>query len=109
MPLDFCENNWKSTCACRLTENKHKKKQKVQKEKDEIGENREYLHTLSTNETVGGKSGKRIGGEQIGPKITEKMENNGKLASLINTKNRKRRRKEKAFAEIFQCGVFKSK
>ena len=41
MPLDFCENNWKSTCACRLTENEHKKRQKVQKEKDEIGENRE--------------------------------------------------------------------
>ena len=42
MPLDFCENNWKSTCVCRLTENEHKKRQKVQKEKDEIGENREY-------------------------------------------------------------------
>ena len=41
MPLDFCEKNWKSTCACRLTENEHKKRQKVQKEKDEIGENRE--------------------------------------------------------------------
>ena len=26
MPLDFCENNWKSTCACRLTENEHKKR-----------------------------------------------------------------------------------
>ena len=47
-------------CACRLTENEHKKRQKVQKEKDEIGENR----------------------ERIGPKITEKMENNGKSASL---------------------------
>ena len=34
MPLDFCENNWKSMCACRLTENEHKKRQKVQKEKD---------------------------------------------------------------------------
>ena len=34
----------------RLTENEHKKRQKVQKEKDEIGENR----------------------ERIGPKITEK-------------------------------------
>ena len=53
MPLDFYENNWKSMCACRLTENEHKKRQKVQKEKDEIGENR----------------------EQIRPKITEK---NGK-------------------------------
>ena len=41
MPLDFCENNWKSTCACRLTENEPKKRQKVEKEKDEIGENRE--------------------------------------------------------------------
>ena len=41
MPLDFCKNNWKSMCACRLTENEHKKRQKVQKEKDEIGENRE--------------------------------------------------------------------
>ena len=40
MPLDFCENNWKSTCARRLTENEHKKRQKVQKEKDERGENR---------------------------------------------------------------------
>ena len=60
MPLDFCENNWKSTCACRLTENEHKKRQKVQKEKDEIGENR----------------------ERIRPKITEKTENNGKSASL---------------------------
>ena len=49
MPLDFCENNWKSTCACRLTENEHKKRQKVQTEKDKIGENR----------------------ERIGPKITE--------------------------------------
>ena len=28
-------------CMCRLTENEHKKRQKVQKEKDEIGENRE--------------------------------------------------------------------
>ena len=42
MPLDFCENNRKSMCASRLTENEHKKRQKVQKEKDEIGENREY-------------------------------------------------------------------
>ena len=42
MPPDFCENNWKSMCACRLTENEHKKRQKVQKEKDEIGENWEY-------------------------------------------------------------------
>ena len=42
---------------CRLTENEHKKRQKVQKEKDEIG-------------------------ERIGPKITEKTENNGKSASL---------------------------
>ena len=48
-------------CACRLTENEHKKRQKVQKEKDEIGENR----------------------ERIGPKITEKVENNGKSASLV--------------------------
>ena len=32
----------KSTCACRLTENEHKKRQKVLKEKDETGENREY-------------------------------------------------------------------
>ena len=48
-------------CMCRLTENEHKKRQKVQKEKDEIGENR----------------------EQIGPKITEKTENNGKSASLV--------------------------
>ena len=46
--------------ACRLTENEHKKRQKVQKEKDEIGENR----------------------ERIGPKITENTENNGKSASL---------------------------
>ena len=38
MPLDFCENNWKSTCARRLTGNEHKKRQKVQKEKDEIWE-----------------------------------------------------------------------
>ena len=38
MPLDFSKNNWKSMCACRLTENEHKKRQKVQKEKDEIGE-----------------------------------------------------------------------
>ena len=37
------------------------KRDKVQKEKDEIGENR----------------------ERIGPKITEKMENNGKSASLL--------------------------
>ena len=59
MPLDFCENNWKSMCACRLTENEHKKRQKVQKEKDEIG-------------------------ERIGPKIMEKTENNRKSASLIN-------------------------
>ena len=50
MPLDFCENNWKSLCACRLTENEHKKRQKVQKEKDEIG-------------------------ERTRPKITEKTEN----------------------------------
>ena len=42
MPLDFCENNWKSMCVCRLTENEHKKRQKGQKEKDEIGENREH-------------------------------------------------------------------
>ena len=56
MPLDFCENTWKSTCACRLTENEHKKRQKVQKEKDEIG-------------------------ERIRPKITE---NNGKPASLVS-------------------------
>ena len=35
MPLDFCQNNWKSTCACRLTENEQKKRQKVQKDKDE--------------------------------------------------------------------------
>ena len=41
----FAKNNWKSTCACRLTENEPEKRQKVQKEKDEIGENREYLHT----------------------------------------------------------------
>ena len=54
MQLDFGENNWKSTCACRLTENEHKKRQKVQKEKDEMG-------------------------ERIGPKIAE---NNGKSASL---------------------------
>ena len=55
--------------ACRFTENEHKKRQKVLKEKDEIGENRENR--------------KRIGGEQIGPKIMEKKrENNGKLASL---------------------------
>ena len=40
----------------------HKKRQKVQKEKDEIGENR----------------------ERIGPKITE---NNGKSASLIRCSN----------------------
>ena len=57
MPLDFCENNWKSTCACRFTENEDKKRQKVQKEKDEIG-------------------------ERIGPKVMEKRENNGKSASL---------------------------
>ena len=58
-------------CACRLTENEHKKRQKVQKEKDEIGENRE--------------NGKRIGGEWIGPKITgKKTENNGKSAFLIH-------------------------
>ena len=38
----FAKNNWKSTCACRLTENEHEKRQKVQKEKDEIGETREY-------------------------------------------------------------------
>ena len=44
-------------CACHLTENEHKKRQKVQKEKDEIGENRE--------------NGKQIGRERIGPKITE--------------------------------------
>ena len=37
----------KSKCACRLMENEHKKRQNVQKEKDEIG-------------------------ERIGPKITEK-------------------------------------
>ena len=61
MPMDFCENNWKSTCACHPTENEHKKRQKVQKEKDEIGENRE--------------NGKRVGGEQVGPKITEKNKN----------------------------------
>ena len=41
-------------------ENEHKNRQKVQKEKDEIGENR----------------------ERIGPKITEKTENNGKSAFL---------------------------
>ena len=58
MPLvDFCENNWKSMCACSLTENEHKKRQKVQEEKDEIRDNTEW----------------------IGPKI---MENNGKSASL---------------------------
>ena len=45
-------------CVCRLTENEYKKRQKVQKEKDEIGENR----------------------ERIRPKITE---NNGKSASLV--------------------------
>ena len=38
----FAKITEKSTCACRLTENEHKKRQKVQKEKDEIGENREY-------------------------------------------------------------------
>ena len=61
MPLDFCENNWKSTCACHLTENEHKKRQKVQKENDEIG-------------------------ERIGPKITEKTENNGKSTSQPGVK-----------------------
>ena len=47
-------------CACYLTENEHKKRQKVQKEKgkDEI--------------------------EPIGPKVTVKTENNGKSASLVN-------------------------
>ena len=59
MPLDFRENNWKSMCVCRLTENEHKKRQKVQKEKDEIGE-------IEKTE-----NGKRIGGERIGPKITK--------------------------------------
>ena len=63
-----------------------KKRQKVQKEKDEIGENREYQHTLSTNEQLGKKTenGKRIGGERIGPKITEKK--TGKSASLCDSK-----------------------
>ena len=42
MLLDFCENNLKSMCACRLTEIEHKKRQKVQKEKDKLGETREY-------------------------------------------------------------------
>ena len=41
----------------RLTENEHKKRQTVQKEKDEIG-------------------------ERIGPKIMEKTENNAKSACL---------------------------
>ena len=43
MPLDFCENNWKSTCVCCFKENEHKKRQKVQKEKDETAENRERI------------------------------------------------------------------
>ena len=73
MPLDFCENNWKSTCACRLTENEHKKRRKVQKEKDEIEENREYWHT---NRTVDRKKGKRG---------TDRAKNNGKSASLQKT------------------------
>ena len=52
-----------------VSENEDKKRQKVQKEKDEIGANRE--------------NGKRISRERIGPKITEKMENNRKSASLL--------------------------
>ena len=33
MPLDFCENNWKCMCACRLTENEHKKRQSSERER----------------------------------------------------------------------------
>ena len=64
MPLDFCENNWKSMCACRLTENEYKKRQKVQKEKDEIGENREN------------------GKWETDRRRTDQAKNNGKSASL---------------------------
>ena len=59
-------------CACRLTENEHKKRQKVQKKKDEIGEKKRIT-----------ENGKRVGAERIGPKITEKMENDGKSVSLF--------------------------
>ena len=72
MPTDFCENNWKSTCACRLTENEHKKRQKVQKEKDEIRENREN----GKRETDRPRTDRA--------KNNEKTENNGKSASLIS-------------------------
>ena len=70
MPLDFCENNWKPTCTCRLTENEHKKRQKVQQETDE----KDKIQKT--------ENGTQIGGERIGPKITEKSENNGKSISL---------------------------
>ena len=50
------ENNWKSMCACRLTENEHKKTQKVQKEKDEIGENRERIGSKITDKKSPRKS-----------------------------------------------------
>ena len=65
-----------------LTENEHKKRQKVQKEKDEIGKKIENINIQMKQLGKKMENGKRISGERVRPKITGKTENNGKSASL---------------------------